>query len=425
MDTDPLREGAREVARVIVRAGFQAYFAGGCVRDLLLGTTPKDYDVATDATPDEIQRLFRRTVAVGASFGVVRVAWSGDRTYEVATFRADGAYADGRRPTVVHYTKRVEDDVERRDFTINAMVMEPETGVVHDHVGGRADLEARRIRAVGDPTRRFAEDRLRMLRAVRFAARLGFTIDPPTLDAIRAHAPELRDVSVERIVHELHASWTTGRAAAAHALLVDTTLLAPTFAGIDASRLAEPSYSAALARLDAAAEAHALPPDARASLGWAATLHAAGHGPDKAAERALTAFKLSRDTIRTALDHLRAAPTLLETGPAAEAARRRLLAAPDARATRAWVDVLTPPEHAARAARVASDAALAARALPGRPLLRGEALMRLGVPAGPALKGWLEAIDDAVLLGSLDTAEAGEGWVRARLAAGLGPRDAG
>ncbi|MCX5675205.1 MAG: hypothetical protein NTX87_09360, partial [Planctomycetota bacterium] len=189
---------------VIVRlreAGHEALLAGGCVRDLLLGRPAKDYDVATSARPEEVLRLFPKALTVGVSFGVVVVA-DGPLQVEVATFRSDLGYTDGRRPDQVAFTD-ARHDAARRDFTINGMFLDPAGGEVVDYVGGRKDLEARIIRAVGDPRARFAEDHLRMLRAVRFAAELGFAIDGGTAAAIQELAPKAARVSGERVAMEL------------------------------------------------------------------------------------------------------------------------------------------------------------------------------------------------------------------------------
>ncbi len=201
MPATPLSDGARATARRLRQAGYTALWAGGCVRDLLMGRTPKDYDIATNATPDQVAGLFERAVTTGKSFGVVRVRLAGFE-YEVATFRRDRAYRDGRHPEGVEFTDP-QTDAQRRDFTINALFMDPETGAVRDYVDGRPDLEAHRIRAVGRAEERFAEDHLRMLRAVRFAATLDFDLEPGTADAIRRLAPKLAAISVERVQQEL------------------------------------------------------------------------------------------------------------------------------------------------------------------------------------------------------------------------------
>jgi poly(A) polymerase len=192
---------ALAIVRRLRDAGHLAYYAGGCVRDMLRGVEPQDYDIATSARPEEVQRLFPRTVAVGAHFGVIRVLDHGLQ-FEVATFRSDGAYIDGRHPEAVTFSSPRE-DAERRDFTVNGMFYDPIAGEVIDFVGGRADLDLRLLRAIGDAPSRFREDRLRMLRAIRFATRLEFEIDAATWDALERQAPEIHAVSPERIREEL------------------------------------------------------------------------------------------------------------------------------------------------------------------------------------------------------------------------------
>ncbi len=229
---------AREILVALRAAGHQAYFAGGCVRDLLLGLEPKDFDVATSARPDVVMGMFAKTYSVGAHFGVVLVCTpDGDRgeiATEVATFRHDGAYSDGRRPDAVRFSSDPREDVLRRDFTINGMLLDPvvleETGdaaeATLDYVNGREDLKAKILRAIGEPALRFAEDKLRMLRGVRFAARLGLEIELRTMAAICAAAPEIGQVSCERISDELTLMLTEGHARQAFELLDATGLLA-------------------------------------------------------------------------------------------------------------------------------------------------------------------------------------------------------
>lgn len=198
---DDRRRRARDVAQRLADAGFTAYWAGGCVRDMLLGKTPKDYDVATNATPDEILRLFPGSQAFGKAFAVVQVRLDGI-PFEVATFRKDHGYSDGRRPDAVSFADP-ETDAQRRDFTINAMFYDPLRETVIDFAGGQADLAARLVRCVGDPDQRFTEDHLRLLRAVRFATSLDFAIEPATADAIRRKTPLLSRISAERVRDEL------------------------------------------------------------------------------------------------------------------------------------------------------------------------------------------------------------------------------
>ena len=215
---------ARQVAERLRAAGYQAYFVGGCVRDLLLGGEPKDFDVSTDAPPERILELFPGSDQVGEHFGVVLVK-GGGKHVEVATFRSDRDYVDGRRPTAVRFETDPRQDVLRRDFTINGLMMDPETGEVLDFVGGRTDLGQRLVRAIGDPEVRFREDHLRLLRAVRFAARLGFAIEPATREAIRRNHRAIAKVSAERIRDELSRILTEGGARYGFELLDATGLI--------------------------------------------------------------------------------------------------------------------------------------------------------------------------------------------------------
>ena len=235
LPSNPPYRAALAIARRLRDAGHQAFFAGGCVRDLLLGLAPQDYDVATSATPDQIVALFPKTFTVGAHFGVVLVCTlqtdAPDIATEVATFRSDGAYSDGRRPDAVRFSTNPREDVLRRDFTINGLLLDPlstadPASATLDFVHGREDLAARTIRAIGDPSLRFAEDKLRMMRAVRFAARLDFQIDTVTAAAIRRHAAEIAQVSAERIRDELTRILTEGGARRGFELLFDLGLLA-------------------------------------------------------------------------------------------------------------------------------------------------------------------------------------------------------
>ncbi len=223
---DPPARFARHVATTLKAHGHEAWFAGGAVRDLLLGLHPHEYDIATSATPDVVATLFPKALLVGAQFGVVVVVDPTDTTrhVEVATFRVEGGYRDGRHPGEVHFATARE-DVTRRDFTINGLLADTDTGEVHDWVNGINDLNRRLVRAIGDPRARFAEDRLRMLRAVRFTARLGFTLDLATEDAIRQHAPAIVEVSAERIRDELQKLLQCGHAGRAFRLLDRLDLL--------------------------------------------------------------------------------------------------------------------------------------------------------------------------------------------------------
>ena len=194
--------GALEIVKTLGEKGHEAFFVGGCVRDALLGVECDEIDIATSATPEQIQRAFPKTVAVGESFGVVLVIRE-DMKFEVATFRRESGYGDGRHPELVDYTESAEEDVRRRDFTINGMLYDPVSGELYDYAGGLGDLERGLVRTIGDPGERFGEDRLRMMRAVRFASCLGFEIDGAALSAIRDEASAISVVSGERIREEL------------------------------------------------------------------------------------------------------------------------------------------------------------------------------------------------------------------------------
>jgi len=219
------RELADQICSTLRSNGHQAYLVGGCVRDLVLGREPTDYDVSTDARPERVQEMFPESLAVGAKFGVILVV-EGGAEVEVATFRSDIGYSDGRHPDQVAYSNSPRDDVPRRDFTINGLLMDPETREVLDYVEGRADLRAGIVRAIGEPRTRFTEDKLRMVRAVRFASRFGFEIEPHTLEAIRQLAPQVTQVSPERLREELTRLLTEGAARRAFELLDETGLLA-------------------------------------------------------------------------------------------------------------------------------------------------------------------------------------------------------
>ncbi len=216
-------DDAVAVVRRLRGAGHEAFLVGGCVRDIVRGVTPQDFDIVTAARPEQVRTLFARTVPVGARFGVVLVI-EGGHPYEVATFRVETGYDDGRRPSQVAFAT-AEEDVRRRDFTVNGLLMDPETGRIIDYVDGRRDIERRLIRTIGNPMERFAEDHLRMLRAVRFTAVLGFMIDPESLAAIRRQAPAILRISAERIREELNRIFTSGRAREGMELLDESGLL--------------------------------------------------------------------------------------------------------------------------------------------------------------------------------------------------------
>jgi len=231
----PPLKAVLKVIRTLRADHFEAFLAGGCVRDKLLGKVPKDYDVATNAAPNEVRKLFPRTLTIGAQFGVI-VVLTGGRQIEVATFRSDASYKDGRRPEKVVFTD-AQHDAERRDFTINGMFYDPVSEKIIDYVGGKKDLQKKTIRAIGNPHKRFAEDHLRMLRAIRFATRLDFKINSATWKAIREHAAKIQKISAERIAAEFEQILTDPNRTRGLQLASDSGLLQFIFPQIPAEQL--------------------------------------------------------------------------------------------------------------------------------------------------------------------------------------------
>lgn len=294
--TEFTRQAAVRIVETLRARGHSAYFAGGCVRDLLFGVAPQDFDVATSAHPEQVMELFPETLPVGAQFGVVLVVArppEGKPIHvEVATYRSDVGYSDGRHPDAVRYSSSAQEDVQRRDFTINGLLLDPINNQVLDYVGGRADLHRKLIRSIGDPRVRFAEDKLRMMRAVRFAARLGYEIEPATLAAIRALASEIHQVSRERIRDELDKMLTEGHAKHCFELLDTTGLLVEVLPEIAAMKGVEqpPEYhpegdvwTHTLLLLDG------LEKGCSKSLAWGVLLHDVGKPPT---------FRVAPDRIR-------------------------------------------------------------------------------------------------------------------------------
>ncbi len=272
---------ANSICDKLRSSGYQALLVGGCVRDLLLGREPADYDVTTDATPDQVSALFPESVAVGAQFGVILIPRGGVKV-EVATFRSDAGYSDGRHPDSVVYSKAPQEDVQRRDFTINGLLMRHDTGEVLDYVDGQADLKAKVIRAIGEPDRRFKEDKLRMMRAVRFAARFGFEIEAETFRAIRRHVAEIHQVSPERLRDELTKMLTEGAAQQAFELLDETGLLQQVLPEIGAMKGVEQPpqfHPEGDVWIHTRMMLEGLPKDASPTLAWGALLHDVGKPP--------------------------------------------------------------------------------------------------------------------------------------------------
>ena len=399
-----MREAALQVIRTLHEARQVALFAGGCVRDMCLGRQPKDYDVATDATPERIIALFRRTRKVGMKFGVVLVG-AGRHWIEVATFRTDGPYSDGRRPVEVHFTDARQDAL-RRDFTINGMFYDPARDEVIDHVGGRADLEAGLIRAIGDPDRRFGEDHLRLLRAVRFAARFAFDIEADTASAIRRRAGDLRRISAERIRMELEMILSHEGRASAFRMLRDLGLLPNLWP--DAAEL-EPHGQAIEATLERLTEACSF------EAGFAAMLHPLPVDRVKAVCRALTCSNRSAQTVAWLLDHSEDVDQSDELSLAdlkllmANAGFGELVALWRARLAARGLS----QEGLGRLERRAEDIRPEEIAPP--PLLTGHDLAELGVPEGPKYKRILDAVYYQQLNGDIRDAESGRA-LAARLA---------
>ncbi|MGA9449750.1 MAG: CCA tRNA nucleotidyltransferase, partial [Verrucomicrobiia bacterium] len=269
-----MRELAASIVERLQHAGFAAFWVGGCVRDFLLGREPQDYDIATDARPEQVEKLFKRTRAVGRKFGVMIVV-EGKRQFQVATFRAEADYRDGRRPAKVVFSS-AEADAQRRDFTVNGLFYNPLTKKIHDWVGGQSDLRAKTIRTIGKPEERFAEDHLRLLRAVRFAAQLNFEIEPQTFAAVKTLAPKIKLISAERIRDELIKLFSPPHAARGLVLLRDSGLLEQILPELAAAVSCEqsPEYhpeGTVFEHIRLMLEK--MPVNAPASLPWAVILH--------------------------------------------------------------------------------------------------------------------------------------------------------
>ncbi len=437
--THPIEEqraAAAHVAARLRRAGHEAYFVGGCVRDALLGRAPREYDVATSAEPEHVERLFPKHHAVGRQFGVV-VAHVDGIPIEVATFRSDDAYVDGRRPTGVRFTSARE-DAERRDFTVNALYEDPATGEILDFVGGRADLERRVLRAIGDPRRRFGEDRLRMLRAVRFATTGPFEIEPATWDAVCEMAPRILEVSWERIRDELSRILVSGRAELGLDLLHRSGLLAAILPEVAACEgVAQPPEfhpegdvlvhtRLCLRHLDAL-------PERPLELALAALLHDVGKPPTfRVAERirfdghdrvgaAMTEEILRRlryplvlvSAVRELVDRHMAFVQIRQWRPAK---LRRFLTADrapghlalhrlDCLAAHGLLDTWSWCE--------ARRAEFLAERPPPPPVLSGTDLLGAGYRAGPVIGRVLAAVDDERLEGRLKTRDEALAWALA------------
>lgn len=405
------RDDAAAVLARLRDAGHTAYFAGGCVRDLLLGYEPKDYDVATDATPKRVRELFSHTQAVGAAFGVMLVHHA-HSVVEVVTFRSEGKYLDGRRPSEVSFSTP-EADAQRRDFTINGLFLDPlDNDRIIDLVGGQADIAARRLRAIGNPAERFAEDHLRLLRAVRFASRFSLEIDPATADAMLASAHSLKAISPERIAEELRLMWTPLTRTTAWPLLwrfklVDVIFrflplpvdveFAPArsiFLTISPGQPISFGLALAAAAIDAQLQS-------RASADFRYLLeHPQARHATQSLNKALRLSNEESDEMRQCLEGL---DPLLQDEPPPVAKLKRFLARPTAWQSRAILDVFAALGHfAPRIAWLRSRfGELETTDYAPTPLLTGDDLTAAGLPPGPIFKKILEAVYDAQLEGRI------------------------
>jgi tRNA nucleotidyltransferase/poly(A) polymerase len=389
------REFAVDVVKRLRAAGHEALWAGGCVRDQLLGLTPKDYDVATSARPDAVRELFghRRTLAIGAAFGVISLRGGRLSPIEIATFRTDGEYRDGRRPVSVAFSD-AEHDAQRRDFTINGLFFDPLAERVVDYVGGVADIERRIVRAIGDPVQRFREDKLRMLRAVRFAAAFDFAIDPSTLAAVQAMAGEVLSVSGERIGAELTRILAgAGRARGAH-LLAEAGLVQPLLPEL-VDAVGDERWQAALVRLDRLDE-----PTLPAAL--AALVY--GMMTPEEVRTAGRRLRLSNKVIdRTAwiVEHLPQAAVAAEL---AWPRLQRLLAHDGSAELRAVAEAMLPAGDPG-VARWRAQLARAEDQWNPAPLVTGDDLAAHGIKPGRQYATLLEHLRDEQLEGRLHSAE--------------------
>jgi poly(A) polymerase len=410
------RDDALEVLKRLRRAGHVAYFAGGCVRDLLMSISPKDYDVATNAPPQRVRELFSNTQAVGQAFGVILVK-HGPSTVEVATFRTEGIYSDGRRPDSVAFTS-AQHDAQRRDFTINGLFLDPlenpPTGKVIDYVNGQQDLRNRVLRAIGDPHKRFAEDHLRLLRAVRFAARLGFTVESSTAHAIRTNAAKLKGISPERIADELRMMLTPATRRQAWALLWEYGLIPVIF------RFLPPRDAQSFNAGDSLFTRVAPQRPITFSLGLAAAvldyrLNDPNHllallsRPEIArVGRAMRdALKISNEELDAMTGILSPLTGLLAPAPPALAAKKRFLALATAGDTRLLLRALA--SHGLFPQRIeeleSEFKELSKTEVAPAPLITGDDLVAAGFLPGPAFKRILDTAYDAQLEGNIATRE--------------------
>jgi tRNA nucleotidyltransferase/poly(A) polymerase len=429
-----LEQEARKVVETLRRAGHTAFYAGGCVRDMLLDRGAHDIDIATDAPPERVQELFPKTVAVGAHFGVV-IVHGGAHAFEVATFRSDGPYLDGRRPTAVTFTN-AEGDARRRDFTVNGLFFDPVDRVVIDHVGGRADLEARILRAIGDPALRFAEDRLRVLRGVRFAAVLGFGFAGGTWEAMCAAAADVAGVSAERVRGELVKIFTGPWRGRGFDLLAASGLmrvLLPEVADLEGCDQPPEFHPEGDVFVHTRMMLDLLPVETSASLAFAVLLHDIGKPPCRSvdpngrirfnghehvgarmAEDVMHRLRFSNRETAATVEMVRNHMAFKDTPRMRAAKLRRFMARDtfdeelelhrvDCLASHGGLDI-----HAFLREK---QAAFASEPLIPPRLLTGADLIALGWKPGPAFREALEAVQTRQLEGKLTTREEALTWI--------------
>jgi len=389
-------KAAREVVQVLQDAGFEACFAGGCVRDSLLGLPSSDYDVATSARPQEVCRLFRRTLKVGIQFGIVVVVLGPERI-EVATFRSDGSYEDGRRPSSITYTS-AELDAQRRDFTINGLFYDPVADRIDDYVGGRADIERRVIRAIGDPEARIREDHLRLLRAIRFTARFDFRLDEATASVLRDHAALVATVSAERIHDELKKILKHPSRAEGLRLALEFGLLRAISAPVT------DSFEADQERL--LKQLSLLPEEAAVGIPWAILCQQAS-----LAKSLLKRLKSSNSLRDEVLELLDGAQRVVGYRELPLAHRKRLLRRPaicrilELARVRAEAAGVSPADREAALAELARFGPEGDASLRRPPVITGDLLKELGLRPGRHFKILLERAEDLQLEGLLDREE--------------------
>ncbi|HEY2895017.1 MAG TPA: CCA tRNA nucleotidyltransferase [Pirellulales bacterium] len=408
------REFAIDVVRRLRASGHQALWAGGCVRDQLLGFTPKDYDVATDASPERIREVFgkRRTLPVGAAFGVITVLGpQGAGQIDVATFRRDAAYSDGRHPDAVTFSN-AEHDAQRRDFTINGLFYDPVQHCVIDHVGGQADLAQRVIRAIGEAASRIAEDKLRMLRAVRFAARFDFALEDQTRRAIQQQCHALVIVSAERVATELRLILTHSSRVRGLELLAETGLLEVVLPESSVIVQDRDKWSRCLAILSALES----PTFSMALAGLLRELQLAQPQRDLP-QAVFERWKLSTDELQGVQKLLREEPLIRGASQQPWPKLQRVLVAPRADELLGYCRAVALA-HDGHTAEI--DVCLHKLSLPPDeinplPLITGDALREVGVPPGPLYRELLAAVRDAQLEKRIGTREEALSMVQARL----------